>query len=62
MYTYIGWLLALRLSVDRYPQIFHIYTCVNSYMLMILLLNQQNNLNKTPLFKKALTTLLLTYR
>ena len=31
-------------------------------MLMILLKNQQINFNKTPLFKKALITLLLTYR
>ena len=54
MYTYIGWLLALRLSVDRYPQKIHIYTRVNSYMLMILLKNQQTNLNKTPLLKKPL--------
>ena len=34
VYTYIGWLLALRLSVDRYLQILHIYTHVNSYILM----------------------------
>ena len=52
----LGWLLALRLSVDRYPQIIHIYTRVNSHMLMILLKNQQTNFNKTPLFKKALVT------
>ena len=51
MYSYIGWLLALRLSFDRYPHKIHIYTCVNSYMLMILLKNQQTNLNKTPLLK-----------
>ena len=54
MYTYIGWLLALRLSVERYPQKIHIYTRVNSYMLMILLKNQQINLIKTPLLKKPL--------
>ena len=54
MYTYIGWLLALRLSVERYPQKIHIYTRVNSYMLMILLKDQQTNLNKTPLLKKPL--------
>ena len=59
MYTYIG---CLRLSVDRYPQIIHIYTRVNNFMLMILLKNQQTNLNKTPLFKKSLITVLLTLR
>ena len=32
--VYLGWPLALRLLVDRYPQILHIYTHVNSYMLM----------------------------
>ena len=34
MHTYRGLLLAYRLLDDRYPQILHIYTHMNSYMLI----------------------------
>ena len=36
IYTYIGRLLAHRLLNNRYPEIRHIYTCVNNYMLYAL--------------------------